>query len=137
MDISRRFFLKAVAALSTVPLIKVPDFRLMSPGGILLPGEQWFTTVREISVYDQFRDQWIYRWDLYDGANQWSVDAAVSTPSDLEESRHAASILFRDSLRADGIDVRNLKPLPPYPGIQSQVGMRPSRSDARLLLAAS
>lgn len=109
----RRFFLKAVAALSTVPLIKVPDFRVIAPSEALLTAEQWFANVRELSAYDIGSDQMHYRWDLWDGTNQWGIDFMAScSPEDLIRARKEASIVLADGLRHSGIDLRSLKPMP-------------------------
>ena len=108
----RRFFLKAVAALSTVPLIKVPDFRVIEPQAILLPDESWFASIREQSAFDLRREATVYRWDLFDGTNQWGVDFMARSPSDLIKARQEATIVLAETLRAEGVDLRSLKPLP-------------------------
>lgn len=108
----RRFFLKAVAALSTVPLIKVPDFRLIEPQGIVLPGEYWFATVRELSAFDPYRETYLFRWDMADDRSQWSVAAEVDSGQALTDARHEAAVRLRDTLRHENIDLRSLRPLP-------------------------
>lgn len=113
----RRFFLKAVAALSAAPLIKVPDFRVIEPAGIILPGETWFANIREMSAYDVLRDVMLYRWDVWNGENQWGVDFRMypEQQGGLAKAREAARIVLADTLRNDGVDLRSLRPIPEYP----------------------
>jgi hypothetical protein len=108
----RRFFLKAVAALSAVPLIKVPDFRVIEPEAIVLPGEDWFANIREQSAFSIGHNATIYRWDLWDGRQQWGVGFIVRSPEQLTKARNGATVVLRDTLRHEGIDLRSLRPIP-------------------------
>jgi hypothetical protein len=120
----RRFFLKAVAALAATPAIAVPDFRIIAPQDLLLPGDTWFANVREWSAFDVFRDRHVYRWDMFNGTTQWSVNMEVANPRELTEARTCAAAMLADTLRAEGVNLRDLRPLPALDNLPRSIRIR-------------
>ena len=123
MSMQRRGFLKACAALLVAPMIEIPDFRLIVPSAEILPEETWFSTVREMAIFDTGKDAYILRYDILLGETQLGVDALLKkndiSRGGLAEVRDDVATLLRDSMRAEGLSMNDLKPLPiPYGYVQ-------------------
>ena len=123
MSMQRRGFLKACAVLLAAPMIEMPDFRLIVPSAEILPGESWFSTVLEMAAFDTGKDAYILRYEILLGETQLGVDALLKKNDigrgGLVKVRDVVATLLRDSMRAEGLAMKDLKPLPiPYGYVQ-------------------
>lgn len=135
----RRGFLKACAALIAAPLIDVPAVRLIVPSQAMIPGETWFSTVRELCAYDLGTDGFIMRYDMLfmsaDGMdNQLGIDMRATEDDllrgGLQRNRDIAAEMFGNELRHRGIRLADLKPLPLPPGYVEPNVMQWARRNA-------
>lgn len=111
MDLSRRGFLKAVAAVTAGALI-VPSVRLILPNESLLNGEQWVATVRELTAYEIISDEILLRHDILGPGKQFScTQRLLPSQTELSIARRMACSLLEGRMRMEGWTVHDLKPL--------------------------
>ena len=118
-DVSRRGFLKACAAITAGALV-LPSLRLILPNESLLAGEQWIATVRELCGYDIYSDEIVLRHDILGPTDQYYCAQRIPpNQRELVTARKIAATLLEDKMRAEGLTIHDLKPLPIPPGFDT------------------